>query len=411
MTRTSSVPPAWVLALPMLSFGMTIGFVIVPLPQMLASQGVSGGRIAIAVAVMTSPAFWGFLLAPVLDVWLRRRTYALMLAVLAGVAASWVVLYHSDIMQVQAIMLIAVLAIDLFAAALGGWTGSLIEREHSTRLGAWMTAYNIAGNGVGILLAGYLTQHVAGTWAAIVWLLALLAPLLVFPLIPAPPPNTLLARESFGRFAREVAALLRRREVLVALLLFILPSASFALTNVLGGWGESFQAAPDLVNLLGGIGTVIAGIVGCALIPMIAARTPLRPLYLGIGLLGAIFTLCLLLAPRSPGTYGTAFIGENIFQAAAITVSTAITFEVIGPANPLAATTFALLISTANLPIVYMEIIDGHGFDWHGVTGAFLSDAIVSGSACLLLALVLRRWLLPPRSHGLMDASSARAPL
>ena len=44
-----------------------------------------------------------------------------------------------------------------------------------------------------------------------------------------------LASESFGRFFGEVVALVRRREVVIALVLFLLPSASFALTNVLAG--------------------------------------------------------------------------------------------------------------------------------------------------------------------------------
>ena len=112
-------------------------------------------------------------------------------------------------------------------------------------------------------------------------------------------------------------------------------------------------------------------------------------MYFSVGIVGACFTLGLLLLPRDPATFGLAYLGENIFQAAAFATAFAITFDVIGKGNPLAATIFAVLISAMNFPIFYMEIVDGHGFDWHGVTGAFLVDAVVSGGVCILLWVVL----------------------
>lgn len=110
-------------------------------------------------------------------------------------------------------------------------------------------------------------------------------------------------------------------------------------------------------------------------------------------MIGAAFTLSLLVLPHVPATYGFAFVGENIFQSAAIAASLAITFEVIGPDNPLAATIFSILGAAANFPIFYMELIDGRGFDWNGVNGAFTYDAVISGTACVVLAAIFRRKL------------------
>ena len=393
MNGRRRIPPVWLLALPGLTFGMTTGFVIVTLPLMLAEQGLSGSRIPVAVALITSPSFFSFLLAPFLDVRFRRRTYAAVFGVLAAAATSWVLLDHGSAAEVEVVMFIGFLCLMLFISAQSGWVGSLIERAQASSLGAWSTAYNIAGSGAGILLSGYASEHFSPTTAAACLFPLLLAPLLVFPLIPAAAPDAALARESFSRFIREVASLFRRSEVLVALALFMLPSGSFALTNVLGGWGKVFHAVPALVSFLGGMGAMLAGIIGCGLMPLLARRLPLRPLYLSIGLLGAAFTLCLLFLPHVPWTYGLAFIGENIFQSAAIATAMAVIFEVIGPGNPLAATIFSVLGASGNLPIFYMELIDGRGFHWRGVEGAFLCDAAVTGTACLVLAIVLRRRL------------------
>jgi MFS transporter, PAT family, beta-lactamase induction signal transducer AmpG len=183
----------------------------------------------------------------------------------------------------------------------------------------------------------------------------------------------------------------------VALSLFTLPAASFALTNILGGWGSSFRANPGLVTILGGVGSVAAGFIGALLVPVLAKWLPLRQLYLSIGFVGAAFTLSLLLLPLTSWTYGAALVGENILQAAAFATALAVTFEVIGPGNPLAATIFALLSAAMNLPGTYMEFVDGYGYDWNTVKGAFLADGVISGGACLLLAIMLRRWIFQPR--------------
>ncbi len=398
MSSQRRIPALWILSLPALTFGIMFGFAVVTLPQMLAAEGVPGGHIAVAVAVITSPTFWGFLLGPILDVRFRRRTYALLFGILTALAAGYSVIWHSNLVVVEAVMLVGFLSVVLYNFAIGGWTGALIQKDQDSRLGAWNTFFNFGGGGAGIVVDGYITQHLSAWPAAVFIFLVLLAPLIIFPLIPAPPPDDTLASESFTRFARQIALLFKRREVLIALPLFTLPSASFALADTLGGWGNAFHASPAFVSTVSGIGGVVSAIVGCALVPWLARKMPLRPLYLIIGFVGALFTLSLLLLPRAPWTFGLAFFGEAGFQAAAISTSMAITFEVIGPDNPLASTIFGLLVAAASLPVDYMEFVDGHGYDWSRVTGAFLTDALASITACTLLAILLRKWLFARRA-------------
>lgn len=393
MSTPRKIPALWILSLPVLTFGMVFGFTVVTLPQMLAAQGVPGGHIAEAVAIITSPTFWGFLIGPVLDVRFRRRTWATMFGMIAATAVGFTVLYHSSLAMVEAVMLIGFISLALYNFAVGGWAGALIQKDQDSKLGAWNTVFNTGGGGLSILFGGYITQHLSPAYAAAILFAIFLAPLVVFPLIPAPLPDETLARESFTRFAREIASLFKRKEVLIALPLFTLPSASFALTNTLGGWGNAFHASPGFVSNISGIGAVLSGILGCALVPLLAKKIPMRPLYLGIGCVGALFTLSLLLLPRAPWTFGLAFFGETGLQAAAIATGVGITFEVIGPDNPLASTIFGLLIAAASFPIDYMEFVDGLGYNRAGVTGACLSDALLSIVACTFLAIVLRKWL------------------
>jgi PAT family beta-lactamase induction signal transducer AmpG len=184
--------------------------------------------------------------------------------------------------------------------------------------------------------------------------------------------------------------------VLIAISLFIAPAATFSLTNFLTGLGGDFHASTHFVGLAGGIGVMLGGISGCFVFRLIDRLLPLRFLYLAIGVAGAAFTLVLIALPHTPATFAAALIGENVFQALAITASTAIAFETIGRSNPLAATTYCLMISACNIPISYMLFVDGAGYAWQGVAGSYAADAGSSLCASALLGGFLI-WYLRPR--------------
>jgi PAT family beta-lactamase induction signal transducer AmpG len=392
MTEPRRLPPIWLMGLTNSVFGLMGGFAVVTVPEMLAAQGVPGGHIAVIVAVTLSPAFWAFLLSPMLDVRFSRRTYALLFGTLASAAVGFTVFDHHSPALVEAVMVAGYVAAAFYQGAVGGWTGSLISHQEDSALGVWFAVANTGASGLMILFAGSMVRRFPPAAAALLVGGAMMLPMLLFLAIPAPGPDRRLARESFGRFFAEVVSLATRRDVQVALMLFLLPCASFALTNVLGGVGKDFSAGEHLVSLFGGVGSVAAGLAGSFLLQPLARRFPLRPLYLGIGIIGGLFTLSLLALPRAPWSFGLAFTGENLFQALAFAASNAITFEVIGPGNPLAATLFTLLMAASNFPIFYMGIIDGHGYDWTGITGSFITDACISITVCLLLSWILPRW-------------------
>ena len=298
----------------------------------------------------------------------------------------------------------------LYQGAVGGWIGSLIDKKDDGRLGVWFAVSNLGAGGLMMVLAGELLHRYSPLTAAIVVGVVILLPMSTFLAIPSPSTVHRLAGESFGRFWRETISLIGRREVVMALLLFCLPCASFALTNVLGGAGSDFSASARTVSLLAGIGSTASGVIGSFLLFPLARRFPLRPVYLGIGVVGALFTLSLLVLPRSPWSFGVAITGENLFQALAFAAGNAITFEVIGPDNPLAATLYTLLISASNLPITYMQYLDGRGYDRGGLTGAYLADACISIAVCVLMAWLFLRWSGVAKSAApLLDPVSENA--
>jgi PAT family beta-lactamase induction signal transducer AmpG len=378
------------------TFGLVGGFIVLPLPQMLAAEGVSEARIAAVSAACLSPGFWVFLLGPLLDVRFSRRWYASIFAVLSGMGLMLAVLMRGRLMVLEIALMMAYAGAVASSNALGGWLATVVRLEDEAKLSAWTQVAVFVGNG---MMAGLAAEGLrALPLRVIAPLLGALAvlPAAVFPWIPMPEDRLQgseeepLLRERFSDLFRDLGVLLKRREILLTLALFALPTGSFALTNLLGGVAKEFHAPDAFVSRMGGGLLSLAGAASCLLLPLLARYVRALPLYLLIGTTGSLFTLALLLLPRSPATFAVAFLAENMVQALSFTAAVAICFRIIGRNNPLAGTIFSLLTSVTVAPIVYMGVLDGRVFTNHGVTGMYLFDGGMSLLACGVLAVVMR---------------------
>jgi MFS transporter, PAT family, beta-lactamase induction signal transducer AmpG len=398
--------PVWLMGLTNSVFGMYGGIIAISVPQLLSARHVPESKIAAMSAMMMSPAFWTFLVSPVLDVRFSRRTYCLLTAGAASALLVLAVLNLNDLLLVEGLLVSGFFCANLFQSALGGWLSSITAAAEQSRLSVWVTIGNIAGGGAMAVATGELVLTLSPSMASLLLGAAIVLPTAVFPWMPAPGPNRRLAGESFRQFFGEVLTLLKQRAVLTAIVLFVAPAATFSLTNFLSGLGSDFHASSRFVGLVGGAGVLVAGIVGCGIFPLIDRRLSLRSLYLAIGVMGSLFTFALIAAPRLPVTFAVAMIVENIFQALAFTASTAITFDTIGRDNPLAATIYCLLTSAFNVPVTYMLFVDGAGYAQHGLAGSYAADAGVSLAACVLLAAML---IWQRGARGMLATVSAAA--
>jgi len=379
-----TTPPVWLMGMCNASMGFSNGIVLFALPQLLAAGHVPESKIATITAVAFSPNFWSVFFAPMLDVHFSRRWYATILAAASAIftATSIFSLHHLFLLEILA--LLATATVNLSSSAMGGWFSNITDHKDKNILSKWMNISLICGIGVTSMLGGQLVRHLPMGFAAVLVGVIVFLPATIFAIIPAPGPDRRLAGESFIQFTREVASLLRRREVVIVLFLFLTPCSSFALTNLLGGLGDDFHASAGAISIAGGIGTFVPGIIGCALFPIFARRLPLRFFYLANGIVGSVFTLSLLALPHATSTFALAIFGEFLFQAVSFSVQIGIVFEAIGPDNPLAATTFSFLTAAGNIPVAYMMVADGRAYSAHGIAGSFGLDASVCIGACLL---------------------------
>ena len=104
--------------------------------------------------------------------------------------------------------------------------------------------------------------------------------------------------------------------------------------------------------------------------------------------------------PLAPWVFVLAVIGENIAQTCAQIAQNTMMFRSIPRGSTLASTQFGLLGTAAFVPYAYMQALDGQGYSWRGVSGAFLMDAGVSMAACALVLVPVLAWL----RAGLLEA-------
>jgi len=385
------LPPLWVMGLANGTLGFASGVMNFVMPQLMASVHVPEPKIALITAIAVSPNFWFVLFGPILDVRFSRRWYATLLAALSGAAATVAVMNLHHLVVLQVGMVVCNAAAMMSSSALGGWLSNIVPDEQKNSLSKWMNIALVSGTGLIVGLGGELVRGLGIASAAILLGLLIFSPAAAFVLIPAPGPDRRLAGESFSQFNRDVLALLKRREVVVVLLLFLSPCSSFVMPNLLGGLGADFHASARAVSFWGGVGAFIPGLLGCFVFPIIARKVRLRFFYLGNGILGCLFTLSLALMPHSTGTYATALFGEYLFQAVAFSIQIGIIFEAIGPNNPLAATTFSFLTASTNVPVTYVTLVDGRAYARAGITGTLFVDAAIGIVTCLIAGTVLAR--------------------
>ncbi len=391
MRPNRPAPPVWLMGLSNSTVGLATGIVFFVMPQLLAAQHVPEATIAGITAAAMSANFWAVIFSPMLDVRFSRRWYATVFA--AGTSllmfTAMTNMHHLVILEIA--LVLGVATAGLSTAALGGWLSVVCRDQEKNKLSAWANIAFICGIGVASSVGAELVHHLTMWLSASLLALVVSLPTTIFLIMPAPGPDRRLAGESFVQFNRDVLALLRRREVLIALLFFVSPCSSFALTNILGGLGADFHASTRMIGLAGGAGAFLSGLAGCLVFPIIARRMPLRLLYLANGIVGGLFTLSLIVLPREPWSYALALLGEFLFQAGAYCIQYGIVLETIGQNNPLAATTFAFLTAATNIPVTYMIVADGRGYAMGGVAGSLAIDAGIGIAACLLLGLLLYR--------------------
>jgi len=358
-------------------YGAFYGIITVALPFLLRRQGLSVERIASISAFVQAPTIWYFLWAPAVDVRLRRRTWVVVLSATTAVCAA-LGLYFAGIGSVR-LATVSLVAGSVFSqpisSALGGLVAETIPDALRGRAGGWSQAGMLGGGviagGSAVWLAGHAPVWVASVTAALLVLLPSVAAVT----IPEPRSPRSQLVPHLRAMSQDVGAMLRRREVLVALAFFLSPIGAGAAANLFPAVAGEYHASSGMVIWATGLGA-IATPLGALLGGVISDRFNRWRVYPLSGVASALSSGLMALAPMSPATFLIGTAGYALTLGVCYAAFMSLAFQLVGKATTASSTRFTLFMAASDVPIVYMLRLDGLAHARLGVRGMLATDSL-----------------------------------
>lgn len=385
--------PAWAMGLAAAPIGFYYGFISAAMPILLSAHNVGVGEISRVSVIAFSPTFWAFTLCPILDVGFSKRTYAVLFAALAAICLGASTLITTNVPAFTAVLTLGCTFAVLFINAHQGWMPDVISEEHYSHVGATTNIGNLGAAGLFTSVTVLLVRNLSPVAAAVLLALIVMAPTVLLFFIPLPRRRTRGVAETFCTFFRDLYDVCRRPSCIVGLICFLSPTACFALTNLFSALGADFHSPEKAVTAVAGLGVATSCSLGCLAGIWFTGRFHRRNVYILTGFGGAAAALAMTRLPHTLPFFAAGVLTYVFFQGINYTAFSSLSYEIVGPGNPLAGTQIAVLSAAVNVPITYMTAVDGHFHTLYGVTGMLLVDAGCSiAVGTVLLFLLGRLW-------------------
>jgi predicted MFS family arabinose efflux permease len=206
-----------------------------------------------------------------------------------------------------------------------------------------------------------------------------------------------------GHYGRMLVAVLkdlwqvaRARAGILALLICFLPIGSGAASNLWAAVADDWHASANTVALATGVFSGIVSALGCLAGGYGSDRMDRKTSYALYGLLMAMCTVAMAIAPRTEAMYVVFTLIYAFIQGLTYAGFTAVVLETIGLGA--AATKFNVYASLSNMPIAYMTLVDGWAHTRWGAAGLLNVEAAIGVLGIIVfvaVAMALPRRALP----------------
>lgn len=386
-----------------LPYGISSGFVSITLPFILTRVGFSVALAASIVAIGVSANLWRFLWGPVADLTLTaRRWYLLGLGTSAAtlVILALLPLHQNAVTFLMTVVFISQVAGTLIVLPVGGLMAHTVAESAKGRAAGWYQAGNLGGNGigggVGVWLASHFSKEIAGGALAIAMLASAAA---IYFASDARIVSTETLGERMHILWRDILSMVRSAIPLFTIVLVCSPIGAGAMNNLWSAVAPDWKATSDQVALVSGVLNGVLSAIGCVIGGWVADRVGRWWAYFGSGILIAMVAITMAVAPRTPNAFTVGVLAYALTCGMAYAAFSAIVLLAIG--RGAASTKYATLSSLGNLPIVYMTASDGWVHDRFGTAWMLHSEALIA-IICIVLGLVVLRWINPPRRSDLV---------
>jgi PAT family beta-lactamase induction signal transducer AmpG len=366
---------------------MSMGLVGGALSYLLRREGVDPAHGASIVALVTLPHAIYFLWGPITDFWLRRRTW-LMLAAAAAAVAQLVAFHQPRLASSRAVgfMFLGLCFGGLVVAACGGIMGTLRSEKSRRLAGSFYQSGSLAFGGLAVFLLVSLADRLQ--LVSLGWILAAMITLPSLAALAAPSQSVLgghTAREAASRIWQEFHSTFLRGEAIPYTLLITFPMCSGAMIGLLPGLAADYGVSGRQVAWMNGVAGALlmaAGAMSASLIP-IRIRAPIA--FLLAGLVNAAALAVLALGALRPSVYFTSTVLYLFTIGACYALFTGVALEFLGGSGKSGSSRYAIINSLGNLPVAYMEYLDGRSYAHWGPRAMPGADAVLSAAGATLL--------------------------
>ncbi len=381
-------PPVWLFGLLVLPYAVYAnGFVNTVVGALLTAEGVPAERVASIVAAVVLPTSLYFIWSPLVDFWVRRRTWVAVASLGCGALLGAALRYPSLALPAPWVLLVAAMAVVMLTSCgLGGLMAAVVPPELKTRASGY---YQAGSLGFGALSGGgllWLSQHMArGNFGLVCGLVVGLPGLLA---LLVREPEVTDHRERFGavmaRMAGEFKATFWSWRGLPLLLMLVSPMASGAVLSLFAAMAPTYGVSVNGVALMNGVLGGLLSALGALVVGYIRLPADMRPVYAWAGIVNALCLGVMLLGRPSPLLY---YAGTGLYSltvGGCYALFTALVLQLLGVSGKSGGSRYAIAISLGNAPVVYMTKVDGLGAAWFGVRGIAGIDMVVSGGVAAL---------------------------
>lgn len=265
----------------------------------------------------------------------------------------------------------------------------MLRSERNRRLaGSFYQCGSLAFGGLAIFLLVSLADRLRlGSLGWIVAAMIALPSLFALAAPSQPLVSAYTAGETASRIWQEFRSTFLRWDAIPYTLLITFPMCSGAMIGLLpslaADYGVSGQQVAWMNGLAGALLTA-AGAMSASLIPT-RIRAPIA--FLLAGLVNSAILAVLALGPLQPAVYFMSTVLYLFTIGACYAFFTAVALEFLGGSGKSGSSRYAIINSLGNLPVAYMEYLDGRSYAHWGPRAMPGADAVLSAvGATLLLA-------------------------
>lgn len=405
--------PPWYFLFLDLPFGAAVGFPSYAVPLWMSLRGYGLAEVATVTATANLPHAIKLLWIPVLDLGSVRRLWYLGMSGVIALLFLALALVPDPFanMPLFALWLAALQAAATTAhAANNALMASTTRFEDKGKVGGFAMASNVGSTGLLGGLAIVLAEAAGVRVAALVMaLVALASASLGLRIVEPRTVDAAVARAGsllratalhLWAMARDLGRTVASRDGFTGLIICLAPVGCMAMSNLFSGIAGEYQASPNVVAAVNGVGGGIASALGALLGGVLSDRMSRRVAYAASGGLTALCAVAMAAAPLTPWTYAWGTFTYMFAGGVAFATWAGMVLEMVG-ASAATATKYALFNATANLAISYVTWLNGLGGEWGKKTfglaearGALLTDAaltVVGVAVLVAMVLVTRR--------------------